>query len=288
MARLTPLYRGQAPPLRPVDVPRLITPPLLNAVMYWDDFWGDTVAPYRFTDSGGIASNWGSPTWWAFQPAGTTGQVGCHGSNAEASQFGTLNIQSGTGAGDTMQIGTGGKVLNPGNDFMVFGNPRYDSLGMWRLRVQSGGAGRLEIIWGAGWIGGGFADSTNWVTDPDAVFVTSQDRALIIHHSNSAYSGAGAGDIVARYYNPTVSANQMLTLVTGADPETMRKFEISSLAGVLRFYVDDDYKGSITADWSATEFRACAGITRTTIGGTPRALILDAYYHEISTGADPR
>lgn len=281
MSRLTPLYRGQAPPLRPNDVPRLVTPPLTNAVYYWDDFWGDTIAPYRFQDSGGVSSNWGSPTWWAMQPVGTGGQVGCHGSNPELGQFGTLNIQAGGNSGDTMQIGTGGKTINPGNDFMVLGHLVYPSIGMWRLKVQ---ASTNPVIWGCGWIGGGFNDNTNWIADPDAAFVTSQDRALIIHQSNAAYSGAGAGDIVARFYDPTVVPNQRLILETGANPEVMRKYEVFSNGGVLKFYVDEVYRGAINGTWSQEEFRACAGITRASAGGNPRALIIDAYYHEISTG----
>lgn len=279
MSRLTPLYRGQAPPLRPNDVPRLVTPPLTNAVYYWDDFWGDTVAPYRFTDAGGFPTSWGSPTWWAMQPAGTNGQVGCHGSNAEASQFGTLNIQSGSNSGDTLQIGTGGKSINPGNDFFVLGNPRYDSIGMWRCRCQANG----PVNWGVGWATGAFDDNTNWVVNPDTAFATSADRALIIHQADAAYSGAGALDIVARFYYPTVG-NQTLTLVTAGDREAMRKFEVFSNGGVLKFYVDELYKGSITANWPSHEFRAVAGISRQSAGGTPRSLILDAYYHEISTG----
>jgi len=257
-----------------------------NACYYWDDFWGDTVAPYRFEDAGAASVLFGTPTWVAVQLAGTTGQVGCHGSNPELGQFGTLNIQSGSGDGDTMQVGTGGKSINPGNDFMVLGHLSYDSVGMWRCRVQAGTS--TSFIWGVGWIGGGFPDTTNWVTDPDATFVTSSDRALIIHQHNSAYSGDGAGDIVARYYNPTLAANQSLVLVPGADPSVMRKFEVGSSGGVLRFYVDDEYKGSITGTWSQEEFRACAGITRVGTGGTPRALIIDAYYHEISTGTAGR
>lgn len=284
MARLTPLYRGQAPPLRPVDVPRLVTPPLTNAVMYWDDFWGDTVAPYRFTDSGGVASSWGSPTWWAMQPAGTNGQVGCHGSNPELSQFGTMNLQSGSNSGDTMQIGTGGKTINPGNDFMVMGHLNYPSIGMWRCRIQ---ASIYSVTWGVGWIGGNFDDNVNWVADPDAAFGLA-DRALIIHQSVNAYSGAGAGDIVARFYEPGVTANKSLVLLQGADFSSMRKYEVSSIDGVFRFYIDDDFRGALNASFTQEEFRACAGITRVGAGGTPRALIIDAYYHEISTGADPR
>ena len=250
--------------------------------MYWDDFWGDSVAPYRFEDSATATTAYGTATWVATQPAGTTGQIGCHGSNPEAGQFGTMNIQSGNTSGDTMQMGSGGKSINPGNDFMVLGHLSYPSLGMWRLRVQS--SSLTGQIWACGWIGGGFPDTTNWIADPDAVFVASTDRALIIHQSPSAYSGDGAGDIVARYYNPTLAANQSLVLVPGADPTVMRKYEVSSIDGVLRFYVDDIEKGTITGTWSQEEFRACAGITRVGAGGTPRALILDAYYHEISTG----
>ena len=88
MARVTPLYRGQAPPLRPVDVPRLVTPPLRNAVLYWDDFWGDSVAPYRYEDSATATTAFGTATWVATQPAGTTGQIGCHGSNPRRASLG--------------------------------------------------------------------------------------------------------------------------------------------------------------------------------------------------------
>lgn len=274
--RLHPMQAGGAPrSALPLGFPSLVSPRFTRSAVWLDDF---------FTASVGTTS---AAQWTLTQVGSGTGSAGIvNASNTSTvSTAGVLQASTGTTANDSCLLepslrSTAQQTLFPTSNTAEVGG----FVAMFRLAF---GATRTLCKHGCGLIGASIAAGTDWITDPETTLGGDGSQHLIIHRHTSAYGSGGmaaaAGDIVARYYDPT-TGDQLLTLVAASGVDSFPvKFEfyrpINSTT--MTAYVNGTAVGTFTTHTAANSWRPSFGIiTETT---TARVISMDAMYLENAT-----
>lgn len=260
--------------------PALVTPALPQAWTFFEDFlmptigmtlWraGTTAAPDTITHQSPLSG----PVWGGTEIVGSAGLLTHIGMASTANYQGALSVTSGTSANDLMSLAFG--CGNATGGALGYYSPTQSAIVQARFSLSS----TTNHIGGL-WLGSAIATGTDWVTDPDTTFAAA--AGLCIHRSTNAYSGDGAGELVARLYDSAGVYNNSAVLVAAPVTNQMYKVEAFFDGPGLNCYVYLD--GVLKATFPLTGLAAAktfgCSIQSLALAAFARSVTVDSIYAE--------
>lgn len=252
----------------PYGFPTLTTARFNPGMALWDDFIG------------GVSVGTTAASRWTLTQVGSgTGSAGLVTSTNTTSVLtaGVFQVATGGTAND-LALAELSQRTSANNTILPV--PSTTDHGGWNAMFRlSFGATRTTCKHGFGLIDTTVANGTDWITDPDTTLGAGANVSIVITRHTSAYGGAAAGDIVARFYDNSAT-DQLLTLVASANVSASPyKVEFGRPRGstTLTVYLNGTAMGTFTTSTQPFSVRPSFGVVTE---ASARLASLDAYFLE--------
>jgi hypothetical protein len=199
---------------------------------------------------------------------------------------GAVQVRAQGGAGSVQSLDQE-TAYSAGNQAFAFTSSGSLYLGF-RLAMTGFPAALTSAIYGWGQVGG-MAYGVDWITDPDAVLTplaATNQSAVVFHMSSSAYGGAGAGELWARFYEQ--AGNQAFLVDAAPVAGVFAKYEVFFQPNFVKVYKDGVYINQFT-ELGFTSNAARISVQSKSVGASARFEIVDwiGMQNGVATGNAP-